>query len=562
MLLNFIPKKKEDLIFIGGIITFLFLFIEIDPYSFAIDDYGERYFSKHEFNSDKIRNIFLSEGRWNLYLITLILTNILGASNSLISISFFCTKIFQIQLAYCSWLTANFFELSISDRWLILFFLLLAVHPYFAEIQTFKTSMVLNITCLRPIGIIGTILLFRKRFFEKAVGIFLLFYSISAYQGIINISFVLILIKGLNDIINKKNLEKTIKDIFRAFFLLIIAIFLYLIINKLVLFFFGQSLSTRGAIGSPIDIIKNFVRLVQINPAFLKDIGYLLIPGFIGIAFNYLFFKHNLKKETTSKILSLLLLTFLSTLSYIFILEWMDTYRQLSKFGKIVSNSSVYISIFLIASSSFYFIFNQIKDENFLIRSILIAILIPITFLATAGINLALASLYLPYRIYTGIGFFLGGIIAIYYSNIKIFPHLKKITIILSSVIVLSYTFSTNAIMFESFQLNQLDRNKANRIVATIEKIPDFKEKRILIVSKSWNQYDQPIHTKAGDLNESAFNRSWSKLQLLEFVSGYDLLDPIEEDIKLLEHNLIKEKAIWPEKESIIIKKDLIIIFL
>ncbi len=562
MFRQFLPNKREDLFFIGVLFFYLSFFVQINPSSFAIDDYMSYYHSSAEFMSKETRDFFIGDGRWGNYLVAYVLFNIFGAISS-ITVSYFFGILYQFQLAYCCWLVARFFQLNISDKWLIIPFLLLITHPHFAEIQTFKSATTItSFSFYLPIGIIGTVFLFNQKSFWKFIGVLLITYALSVYQLIVNVVAILILLKGLDSLINKKE-DKLISNILTPFFFLGLSLVIYLIINKLALYVLDIPLTNRAEIVSPINFIKQIARIILMNPYnFFKELSILLIPGLIAIVFNNIANQANLKQLKLADISLVNIATFIGLVFFTSILNWFNTWiYHIAKFGKIVPDLAEYALIFLVTSSLFHFIRLQIDLKNYYFRTLLIVIIIPVSFLAISGISLILSHLYLPYRVFTGTGFFVAIIAALYYTKIQDQLLFKNLTLGICTMMVLSFTLSTNSIFFDATLVNQLDRNKANRIVSTLEQIPNFKEKKILIHTIS-NNYAQPIPTKAGDLNESAFNREWSKLRLLEYVSGYNFKTATDSDIEFAKSQLTTNQARWPAKESILVEKDLIIIFI
>jgi hypothetical protein len=95
--------------------------------------------------------------------------------------------------------------------------------------------------------------------------------------------------------------------------------------------------------------------------------------------------------------------------------------------------------------------------------------------------------------------------------------------LVLSGFIVLSFIGTNNHIFLDQLRVNLRDRTKANRIISRLEALPDFTPVSGVIVSGGQWGYYSPVRTVQGDMNISALYAEWSKLSLLNEVSGYNL---------------------------------------
>lgn len=95
--------------------------------------------------------------------------------------------------------------------------------------------------------------------------------------------------------------------------------------------------------------------------------------------------------------------------------------------------------------------------------------------------------------------------------------------LVLSGFIVLSFIGTNNHIFQDQVRVNLRDIAKANRIISRLEAMPDFTQiAGVIVVGGQWT-YLSPLKTVQGDMNISALFAEWSKLPLLNEVSGYNL---------------------------------------
>jgi hypothetical protein len=154
-------------------------------------------------------------------------------------------------------------------------------------------------------------------------------------------------------------------------------------------------------------------------------------------------------------------------------------------------------------------------------------------------------------------------LIAFRYNNSSFITYILTASLV---VTLLSHINLNHKIANEQAYLNDLDRNKAQNMLIELEKIDDFKNKRLYIHQRNdcWvNDYN--LQTNIGDMNLSAFCASWSKYKLLQHVGGIKLIPTTTNDNLFIDsiYNAYAEnnKPIWPAKNSIWTNDSLVAIF-
>jgi hypothetical protein len=165
------------------------------------------------------------------------------------------------------------------------------------------------------------------------------------------------------------------------------------------------------------------------------------------------------------------------------------------------------------------------------------------------GIQLLLHEWWPQPRVIAQTGMFWGGIFALtYHFSGRIG---RRALLVFLTVVLVSFLGLNDRIFADQHRLNMRDLAKANRIMARIETLPDHARIRnVVILGGSW-RYDQPIHTAQGDMNISAFSQDWSRLSILNEISGNDFHEPaLPLKAKAVAYCETAQK--WPEPGSVI----------
>ena len=140
---------------------------------------------------------------------------------------------------------------------------------------------------------------------------------------------------------------------------------------------------------------------------------------------------------------------------------------------------------------------------------------------ASLGVVLVLQEWWPMPRVCAHVSVFWAGMFALVFLAVP--PLSRRLMLVLSGFIVLSFIGTNNHIFLDQLRVNLRDRTKANRIISRLEALPDFTPVSGVIVSGGQWGYYSPVRTVQGDMNISALYAEWSKLSLLNEVSGYNL---------------------------------------
>ncbi|MGA9624182.1 MAG: malectin domain-containing carbohydrate-binding protein [Bryobacteraceae bacterium] len=141
--------------------------------------------------------------------------------------------------------------------------------------------------------------------------------------------------------------------------------------------------------------------------------------------------------------------------------------------------------------------------------------------LAALGVVLVLQEWWPVPRVCSQVSIFWAGMFALVFLAVS--PRSRRLMLVLSGFIVLSFIGTNNHIFQDQVRLNLRDMAKANRIISRLEALPDFTPTEGVVLVGGQLGYLSPLKTVQGDMNISALFAEWSKLPLLNEVSGYNL---------------------------------------
>lgn len=373
----------------------------------------------------------------------------------------------------------------------------IALHPYQAEIFTFKIAGFFGLTLLLSfIGFYFSELKVKTLIWTTLCIVF----ALSIYQLVLNYIFIVLCFTLLLEIIspseNRKNFKAIVTNtkLLPRLLTVVLGAIIYLILNNIIQTIFHIKPIFRSQFISFNDLPS---RIHQINSLILKIF---------------------LKAEP---ILPIILKIFLAIIAILAVLNifWSILFgiTNRNKFYKLISFVTLLVSVFL----------------------------------GIIGVSLLLKDWWPAPRILGSIGIFWSGILVFAYKNSD--KRTKILTIILSTIIIIGFAGINNHIFTDQLRLNMRDFHKANRIIGRLEENPEFpKLKTIVIVGEHWD-YPSKIDTQYKDMNISAFGPRWSKLNILREVSGYNFSKPTNEDIRIAE-KYCKNSKKWPESNSVTIK--------
>lgn len=179
--------------------------------------------------------------------------------------------------------------------------------------------------------------------------------------------------------------------------------------------------------------------------------------------------------------------------------------------------------------------------------------------LSVFGVTLVSRTWYTAYRVLSGIGLFLAGVVVLV---IVLSPgrKLRRLHVGVASVLLVSFAASSNRVLTEQMQTNARDFHKANRIVMRLETDPGFSSITALAIIGGANA-PAPLASTIGDLNQSAFSRPWSQLAVLRAITGYQFSGPTAAQQQIA-REYCANSELWPHPESIQVLDDLGVICL
>ncbi|WP_201829349.1 glucosyltransferase domain-containing protein [Microvirga zambiensis] len=117
-------------------------------------------------------------------------------------------------------------------------------------------------------------------------------------------------------------------------------------------------------------------------------------------------------------------------------------------------------------------------------------------------------------------------------------------------VLLISYVGASNQILFDQRRVNLWDTQQANRILAALERQPEFRRiSSLAIVGGSWARSSR-LRTTWGDMNISAFAASWAKLGIIEQATGYRFVQPSPKEMDSAQ-SYCATANVWPDAGAI-----------
>jgi hypothetical protein len=164
------------------------------------------------------------------------------------------------------------------------------------------------------------------------------------------------------------------------------------------------------------------------------------------------------------------------------------------------------------------------------------------------GVLLALREWWIVPRTVSHVSLFWAGMMAtVYVAGGRRTRHVMATGL---AFVFFSFIGINQQILADQLRVNARDSAQANRIVARLEQLPNFTSRmNVTVLGGSWG-YASPIRTVQGDMNISVLYPAWSKLDLLNEVSGYAFTDaPPEARAKADEY--CKTAPKWPAVGSV-----------
>jgi hypothetical protein len=204
-------------------------------------------------------------------------------------------------------------------------------------------------------------------------------------------------------------------------------------------------------------------------------------------------------------------------------------------------------------------IFSLRTNKNRLSSLVVFLVLLSAATLSIIGVILPMQDWWPVPRVLSAISIFWAGIVSLAYLNSGKLS--RPMVVVLSSVVLFAFAGINNHIFTDQLRVNMRDFHKANRIIMRMENHPDFpKVKRVAIVGGSW-AYLSPIYTAQSDMNISAFAPAWSKVEILNELSGYNFDRATPDEQKIAEGYCGKVSK-WPDPDSVTINGGVFIVCL
>ncbi|PIF76524.1 glucosyltransferase GtrII-like protein [Variovorax sp. 54] len=208
-------------------------------------------------------------------------------------------------------------------------------------------------------------------------------------------------------------------------------------------------------------------------------------------------------------------------------------------------------------------IFRSPRDEGFRTKTMVFLLAGPLLVLATVGVVLPFKDWWPVPRVLSQTSLITGLIFLLAYPILR--QRLAKIPtaafMVLPAVLISAFIFKSNQVFADQQRLNSWDKMRVNRIIARLEKNPDFQKIEYVFFSGGRGGYPAGLNTIQGDMNVSALYPSYSKLPLFLETSGYKFKLAVGEQVTLGE-GFCKTATTWPSEASISVVGNLAMICL
>ena len=144
-------------------------------------------------------------------------------------------------------------------------------------------------------------------------------------------------------------------------------------------------------------------------------------------------------------------------------------------------------------------------------------------------------------------------------GNLK--NHLQWVNYASRSLLIFGFVLISNQIFADQLRINEWDRAMAIRLISRLEMDNNFNEAKYLHVSGGWWGYPAGLKTVQGDMNTSAFNAP-VKTELLIQSTGYNFLPATKGEKAARGEAYCSSAPVWPAAESTKVDGDLAIVCL
>jgi hypothetical protein len=142
-------------------------------------------------------------------------------------------------------------------------------------------------------------------------------------------------------------------------------------------------------------------------------------------------------------------------------------------------------------------------------------------------------------------------------------PWMRRLAIVATGVLLFSFVGVNNVVLAEQLRLNRRDAHTAGRMIARLEEDPGFATVQRLAVIGHMRHYPLRLYSTeyGSDVNVSAFEKSWSKANVLREVSGYQFLDASPEGL-VRAQDYCRSVRPWPDARSVTVLEDTAVVCL
>lgn len=167
---------------------------------------------------------------------------------------------------------------------------------------------------------------------------------------------------------------------------------------------------------------------------------------------------------------------------------------------------------------------------------------------ACTGVIAVLRNFWPAPRVLTHSGLFWGALLVLSFRAIP--ARLRPLWLSASSLLLLSFIGLNNLVFNDQLRLNQRDFHLATRLLARIESLPDYPSiSELALIGGSWT-HPSPIQSTQNDLNVPAIFAPWSRVHLINEVSGLAFREPSREFLSLAARHC-QTAPKWPLPQSV-----------
>jgi hypothetical protein len=181
--------------------------------------------------------------------------------------------------------------------------------------------------------------------------------------------------------------------------------------------------------------------------------------------------------------------------------------------------------------------------------------------LAIIGVMLPLVEWWPIDRILSAVSVLAAGMVAIVVVNGGRWT--QRFVLAVAIVLLFAFAGVNNVLLSEQLRLNSRDQETAGRMIMRLEADPKFPAVKKLAVIGRRSGYALRFYSAnlGSDVNVSAFARPWSKVNVIQEVSGYQFLEPSQEDLVRAEDHCRGVQP-WPDQKAVAVLDDVAVICL